>query len=110
MVTFEEEITYSATGLVFGITWEGVEGTLPSKEYRGFDTDRKLIVQAELDCVKSALTSTGDFSKQLGAILVITKSTTIQVNGKPFVNTEVSREFIGNLTEGQIERLEEAMV
>ena len=108
------EVTYRAKGLVLGITWEGIEGIYPSARMNGVHLEclgvRELLSKATSYLQDSiGLTGTGDFSKQLGAILIITKSTTIQVNGKPFVNTEVSRELIGELSTEQMELLDEEM-
>lgn len=110
----EVEVTYSAKGLVLGITWEGVEGTYPLQAFNKVSTKENLVGCYELTLQgkhpnHKSLTGTGDFIKQLGAVLVITKQTTLMVNDKPFVNTEVSREFIGDLTEEQMEELDNEM-
>lgn len=105
----KEKATYSAKGLVLGLTWEGVEGMLPLRQITPCGSRSKLQVILDTFLQEQALTGTGDFSKQLGAILVITKQTTIIVNDKPFVNTEVSREFIGDLSAEQMELLDNEM-
>ena len=105
----EVEVTYSAKGLVLGITWEGAEGTYPLRQVASCGSRSELQVVLDTFLQTNALTGTGDFSKQLGAILVITKSTTIMVNGKPFVNTEVSREFIGELSAEQMDLLKDVV-
>lgn len=101
LVPFQEEITYRATGLVLGITWEGVEGTYPMTSHN-FENIQDVLITCETKLKLNSLTGTADFQKQLGAILAITKSTTIQVNGKPFINTEVSIEYVGDLTVEQM--------
>lgn len=105
----EVEVAYSAKGLVLGVTWEGFEGTYPLRQVASCGSRSELQVVLDTFLQANALTGTGDFSKQLGAILVITKETTIMVDDKPFDNTEVSREFIGDLTAEQMELLDEAM-
>ena len=101
--------TFSAKGLVLGLTWEDVEGIYPLRQVSVcYNRDS---LQAVLDTFLQVdtLTETGNFKTELGAILAITTITTLEVQGYLFTNEDVSIEYIGDLTAEQMERLDDEM-
>jgi hypothetical protein len=98
--------TFSVTGFVLGTTWEGYETILPIRE----DIDvfyqlETFIAILTKNLNANNLTGTGDFQKELGAIVAIATTTTVAIQGHLFTNVSESIEFIGELTDEQKETL-----
>ena len=96
--------TFSATGLVLGVTWEGYEGIVQSKGSTNFPTccDYQSILTAYGNMFeKQDLCKNGDFRSQLGAIVCIEVTTTVEIQGHLFTNVSETIEFIGKLTAKQ---------
>jgi hypothetical protein len=100
--------TFSATGLVLGVTWEDFETTYPSKGAEAFPTccDYKSILTAYINMLaRQDLCKNGDFQIQLGALVCIKTTTTVDIQGHFFTNVVETIEYIGELTDEQKELL-----
>lgn len=99
-----EKFSYDSTGLVFGVLWGGGRGSYPARQLHA-ETLEDLIAQAN-EGLDGSLDSGMGFERLLGAVLFITKKTTITMNEKPFCNEEnLEPVFIGELTDDQKEFL-----
>ena len=92
-----ETVKFKSTGLVFGNYWGGGKGSYSATKLTA-DTKEDLIKQAT-DGLDGSLDGGMGFESLIGALLSITKTTTIMHDGKLFTNEETEDEFIGNLTE-----------
>jgi len=126
-------IKYKSTGLVYGKYWGGGEGSYPAEKLEA-DTKEDLLKKANEDLKSGALDSgmgyedlksgaldsgmgyedlksgaldSGmGYESLLGALLAITKITTVVINGKSYTNEEEEFEFIGSLSLNQADFLE----
>ena len=93
-----EKISYDSKGLVFGRLWGGAKGSYPARQLHA-ETLEDLVKQA-IDGLNGSLDSGMGYERLLGAVLFITKKTTITVSEKPFCNKEsLEPVFIGELTD-----------
>lgn len=99
----ECRIKYESTGLVYGNYWGGGQGAYKARSLSS-DSKEELLKQAE-EGLNGSLDGGMGYESLIGAILNITKTTTINIDGKEFVNKEYETEFIGDLTEEQIDFL-----
>jgi hypothetical protein len=97
MKTLTETVKYRSSGLVFGNYWGGGRGSYPAVKLSA-DTKEELIKKAT-EGLDGSLDSGMGYESLIGALLNITKITTITYNGKEFTNEETEEEFIGELTE-----------
>ena len=93
----KETVKYKSRGLVFGNYWGGGRGAY-SAEKLSADTKEELIKEAT-EGLDGSLDAGMGFESLIGALLVITKITSITRGGKTFTNEEIEEEFIGELTE-----------
>ena len=93
----KETVKYKSRGLVFGNYWGGGRGAY-SAEKLSADTKEELIKEATKG-LDGSLDAGMGFESLIGALLVITKITSITRGGKTFTNEEIEEEFIGKLTE-----------
>jgi hypothetical protein len=100
-----KKIKYQAKGHVLGNMWGGGSGAYPTIKFQT-DTKEELLKQANEALNDGSLDSGMGFESLIGAILDITAITTIDFEGKEFTNEEMESEFIGTLTDVQIEHLE----
>ena len=98
-------IKYKSTGLVYGKYWGGGEGSYPAEKLEA-DTKEDLLKKANEDLKSGALDSGMGYESLLGALLAITKITTVVINGKSYTNEEEEFEFIGSLSLNQADFLE----
>ena len=99
-----EKFSYDSTGLVFGNFWGGGRGSYPARQLHA-ETLEDLVKQA-IDGLNGSLDSGMGYERLLGAVLFITKKTTITMNEKSFCNKEsLEPVFIGELTDEQKEFL-----
>ena len=91
-------VVFTSRGLVFGNYWGGGKGAY-SAEKLSADTKEELIEEATKKLEDGSLDSGMGYESLIGALLYITKTTTIIHKGKSFVNKETEDEFIGDLTE-----------
>jgi len=92
-----ETVSFKSTGLVFGNYWGGGKGSYSARKLSS-DTKEGLIKEAT-EGLNGSLDGGMGFESLIGAILFITKTTTIMHDGKPFTNDEIEEVFIGELTE-----------
>ena len=99
-----EKFSYDSTGLVFGNFWGSGRGSYPARKLTS-ETLEDLIAQAN-EGLDGGLDSGMGFERLLGAVLFITKKTTITVNEQPFSSEEnLEPVFIGELTDEEKEFL-----
>ena len=92
------KFSFDSTGLVSGISWAGGRGSYPARQLHA-ETLEDLVKQA-IDGLNGSLDSGMGYESLIGAMLDITKTTTIIVNVKPFCNEEnLEPGFIGELTD-----------
>lgn len=100
----EEKFSYDSTGLVFGNFWGGGRGSYPARKLHA-ETLEDLVKQA-IDGLNGSLDSGMGYESLIGAMLFVTKTTTIMAKKKPFSNEEnLEPVFIGELTDEQKEFL-----
>jgi hypothetical protein len=103
---FETTETWNATGLVYGRNWGFNYGTYPSISFQN-NSYEGLIDEANKALANETIDSGMGFESILGALLKITCTTSIEIEDYEFKHTSFDTEFIGDLTEEQIEFLEE---
>lgn len=101
-----DNITYKATGIVYGNYWGGGGGTYSAKPLEAA-TKEDLIEVANKKLNDGSLDSGMGYESLKGALLEITKVTTKIIDGKEFTNKETETEFIGNLTDEESEFVED---
>ncbi len=101
-----ETVKFTSTGIVLGNYWGGGSGAYKSVELFA-DTKEELLEVATAKLNNGDLDSGMGYESLIGALLNITKKTTIMHKGKPFTNEETETEFIGDLTDSQINFLME---
>jgi hypothetical protein len=100
-----QTVKFKATGHILGNLWEddGFGG------YRATpieaDTESELIRIASEKLKDGSLDAGAGFESLLGALLVIEKITTIEIDGDIFTNQKFETVFIGDLTKDQKEWL-----
>lgn len=99
----EYKIKYESTGLVYGNYWGGGQGAYAARRLEA-NTKEELLKQAE-EGLDGSLDDGMGYKSLIGAMLNITKFTTVEIDGKEFVNKEHETEFIGDLTDEQIDFL-----
>ena len=97
------KIRYESTGLVYGNYWGGGQGAYAARRLKAA-TKEELLKQAK-EGLDGSLDDGMGYESLIGTILHITKITTTDIDGKEFVNKEYETEFIGELTEEQIDFL-----
>jgi hypothetical protein len=102
----KDKIKYNANGYVLGNLWGGGIGGYRSEPLEA-KTKEDLLKQAKKKLKDGSLDSGMGFDGLLGAKLLIEKVTTKTIGGRDFVHREHENEYIGNLTEEQLDFLEE---
>jgi hypothetical protein len=90
---------FVSRGYVLGNYWGGGQGAYSARVLTA-DTKEELIKEATIG-LNGSLDGGMGFESLIGALLIITKITTIIYDDKPFTNEEIEEEFIGDLTETQ---------
>lgn len=99
-----EKFSFDSTGVVLGNLWGGGKGSYPARQLTS-ETLEDLIKQANKG-LDGSLDGGMGFESLIGAVLFVTKTTTIMVNEKPFSNKEyLSPVFVGSLTDEEKEFL-----
>ena len=101
----KKRVSYTATGLVLGNTWGGGRGayaTIPLQS----DTKEELLAEANKLLVEGRLDNGMGFESLVGAVLSVTKQTSIEFEGDEYVNEKYEIEVIGTLSEDEIEWLQ----
>lgn len=98
--------SYQSTGLVYGCLWGGGEGGYPARQLEG-NSLQEIIDQANAG-LDGSLDSGMGFERLLGAFLLVTETSTIEVDGKSYSHKETLEPvFIGELTDMQKQQLED---
>ena len=92
-----ETIKFTSTGLVFGNYWGGGKGAYSA--VRLSDNTKEGLLKKASEGLDGSLDAGMGYESLIGALLNITKTTTIVVDGKEFKNEEMESEFIGDLTD-----------
>ena len=93
----EQTEKWKSEGIVFGNYWGGGRGSYAARKLYS-DTKEELIEQANAG-LDGSLDAGMGYESLIGALLNITKVTTVVIDDKYFVNKESELEFIGELTE-----------
>jgi hypothetical protein len=94
-------VKFESTGLVFGNYWgRGGKGSYPARKLYA-ETKSDIIEQAEKGLADGSLDSGMGYESLIGALLVITEITTINLKGKNYVHKEDDIIFIGDLSEDE---------
>lgn len=101
-----QKIEFKSKGFVHGNAWGGGEGAYAASPLKA-DTKEVLLAEAKRRVEDGSLDNGMGFESLNGALLFITKVTTIEVDGKEFTNEEYEHEFVGDLTEEQQDFLDE---
>jgi len=98
--------TFSASGFVYGYFWGGGEGAYPMRNVTANSLD-ELLTKANNGISDGSLDSGMGFESLTGAMMLIKEETKTFIEGKPYINTEYSVEFIGELNDEQLDFLNE---
>ena len=98
-------IKYVSEGIVYGNFWGGGKGSYAAEKL-GAATKEILLKEANEMLKTGGLDSGMGYESLIGALLSITKITTKVIQGKSYTNKETELEFIGDLTEEEMEFLE----
>jgi hypothetical protein len=87
---------FTAKGIVYGKFWGGGRGYYPAKpQYAGTITELRKTISKELS--KGSLDAGMGYEQLLGAFMLITKKTTVIVNGKVYENEDSFFESFGKI-------------
>ena len=100
--------SYRSTGYVLGNYWGGGQGFYPARKFEA-DTKEELLRMNLEALADGSLDSGMGYEKLLGAALEICTITTVEIEGKEFVNKEYEDEIIGDMTEEQTDFLLEQL-
>jgi len=98
--------TFSASGFVYGYFWGGGEGAYPMRNVTTNSLD-ELLTKANNGISDGSLDSGMGFQSLAGEMILIKEETKTFIEGKPYINTEYSVEFIGELNDEQLDFLNE---
>lgn len=104
MKKLEIKKTYHSTGFVLGNYWGGGQGSYPCTYFESDNLD-DLIEQNKLALQNGKLDSGMGYESLIGAKLIITTVSTIIYEGILYTNYETDEQFIGELTDKQIDFL-----
>ena len=99
---------YRSTGFVLGNYWGGGQGSYPARKFEAETKEELLRMNLEA-LADGSLDSGMGYEKLLGAALEICTITTLDVEGKEFVNKEYEDKVIGDMTEEQTDFLLEQL-
>ena len=102
----ETKITYKAKGFVLGNYWGGGTGAYPIIELTA-DTKDELLEKAKVALEDGSIDSGMGYESLIGAILDITVTTSIELEGDNYFNEKFEFDTVGELTDEQYEFLQE---
>lgn len=97
---------YYARGVVFGKTWDGIDGYYTSKKYVEENNRNDLIKRIKEDYKSGKLDSGFGFERLNGAFIVITVVRQIKYCGKIYENRTNEDLLIGNITKADAKQAE----
>lgn len=98
--------TYKSVGIVLGNYWGGGKGSYEATKFYA-DTLEELMEKNNNALKDGSLDSGMGYESLIGALLTITTINTIEVDRKIFLNNEYNDIFIGNLTEKEMDFLQQ---
>lgn len=101
-----EKVTYKSNGVVLGNYWGGGRGSYAATTFHSDISKEDLIEQNNKALANGRLDSGMGYESLIGALITIETISTLTYKDKPYVNIEYEDEFIGELTEEEIEFLE----
>ena len=100
---------YYSTGYVWGKYWGGGEGGYKAENLGPYDTLAELEADATAMVKSGSLDSGMGYESLIGALLLVTHTRTIEVEGEHWTNEQSEMIEIGNLTEEASELLWEVV-
>jgi len=92
----KEKTHYHAEGIVFGNFWGGGRGYYPAERYREDNfSEMKEIIKEDFE--KGALDSGMGYESLVGALMFVTKVSTIEYEGKEYVNESTRKMWLGEI-------------
>lgn len=101
--------TYLSTGVVYGKNWGGGYGAYPARKIEN-NSRAGLLSEVKKLLKSGGLDSGMGFESLKGAVLDITETENILINGKEFNRMETETEFIGDLSETEQDFLLECLI
>jgi len=95
---------FHSKGFVLGNYWGGGKGSYPARRINA-DTKEELLETANAMLKSGALDSGMGYKSLIGAVLIITKQSIREYEGKEYRNYEDETVFIGDLTDKETEFL-----
>lgn len=95
---------FKAKGMVLGNLWGGGKGAYPTIEVAA-DSREEVHDLIKLHLGSGALDSGMGFESLIGAVMIVVKTTRIEVDGLPFSNRQEEVELFGDLDEFEQEFL-----
>lgn len=105
-IIMKKTVTYKASGLVLGNTWGGGRGTYATVSLEAA-TKEELLAEAKYRIEENTLDNGMGFENLIGAVLSVTKQTSIEFEGEEYTNEKYEIEVVGVLTEDEIDWLQE---
>jgi hypothetical protein len=101
----EKQIEFKSRGTVLGNYWGGGQGSYSARTF--FASSKEELIELNKKALADGSLDSGmGYESLIGARLVITTTTTINIEEKPYTNSEIEIEFIGELDDDQINFLE----
>ena len=100
----DKKLSFEAKGIVLGNYWGGGQGGYSSRTITS-DSKEEIITKANEMLKDGSLDSGMGYESLIGAILIITTTTTIKNKGQEFSRKDSETVFIGELTEEQENQL-----
>ena len=101
---------YNAKGFVYGKLWGNGYGAYPSRVIMDTNSKGELLKQAAEALKNGNLDSGMGFESLKGAVLEIEEVETVYVGGKEYKRRQHQTEVIGNLSEEELEFLEDQLM
>jgi len=98
-------IKFKGIGFVLGNYWGEESGAYPTIYFEA-DTREALLAEAKVALDNGSIVSGMGFESLIGAVLSIKQETSIEIDDDEYVNEKLYLEFIGEMTNEQIEFLE----
>ena len=97
----ETKETYTASGLVYGLYWGGGSGSYPSINFYG-ETLEEVELKANKALEDGSIDSGMGFESIKMALLYVTTTTFVEIEGHTFSHEEETTLMIGDITEDVI--------
>ena len=104
----DEMFTYSASGYVYGTTWDGHKGAYTARNYSDYDHEDELKAAIKKDFESGALDSGFGFQHLDAANMTITIRDTIVVNGKLYHRNDEESYILGK--DEDVEKLNDILL